>query len=360
MKNEVYFEVKNQDGLARYGELRVGNLQVETPLIFLGYRLGDQPEVWKKIKIEALMPNVYDLLQNNGRVTEVLKKGVHKYLGFSNLIMMDSGGWYFQKKGGINVDVEYVLELEEKARPDIGVVLDFPLDPSKPEETHKRIDYTARNTKYMLEKSKIPIMPTIHGYSKEEIDYSAKKLRLDKPTMLALGSQAALLYPFRVNKIEKIVDTILYVRRKFPNAFLHVFGLGSPRLVPLLFYLGVDSVDAKTWLWKAVRHMIYHNGQIVCIKNDSYSWTPYFDGRDFECNCPVCSKYGFEGLKGERNWRNRAIHNAWKYQQEMKEIRKSIRDGWMEEYIGDRMENKTYRSLFEKIKNKLQKNLYEW
>jgi len=346
---DVEFELKTYSGLARSGQLTAGTKIVSTPIVFLGYRLGDKPRAWRSIRIQSLMPNAYDLLRNDRRSRDVLEHGIHNFLDYNGLVMMDSGGYYFQKEGKVSVNVDTVLNLYEKSLPDIGVVLDFPLNPSDPTTNLHRIKKTGENTKVMLQDARIPMMPTIHGYTEKDIDYSARFI--DKETqMLALGSQAALLYPFRADKIIKIMRIVLYVRTKFPNSFLHVFGLGSPRLMPLAFYSGADSVDAKTWLWKAVRHMIYYNGQIVCIKPDTYSWTPVFDGKGYKCECPVCSEEGFQGLLGKENWPKRGLHNAWKYQQEIQNVQTSIKEGTLEDYVRRRLEGTPFMSTFRKMK----------
>jgi len=329
---DIRFEPKNNSGTARVGKLIVGNKEVNTPLIFFGYRIGDRPHVWKDVNVEALMPNAYDIYVGKKGSEKVLNGGIHSFLKFDGLIMMDSGGFYFQKKGKMNVSAQEILEIEEKSKPDIGVVLDFPLDPKNLSVTKKRIRRTMENTKFMLKNSSIPLIVVLHGYDKESLKYAASFLESD-PSMIALGSQAALLYPFRVNIIKKIVNTVLTVRQMFPKTFLHVFGLGSPRLAPLMFYLGVDSVDAKTWVWKAVRHMIYLNGRIVCLKEDTWSWTPIYKGKNHICSCPVCSKYGFNGLLGKHAWQRRAIHNVWNYQMDVRRIRRHIEEGTFEKYL---------------------------
>lgn len=356
------FKIKDASGIARLGELTVRDKKLKTPLIFFGYRIGDKPRVWRTVDIEALMPNAYDIYVGKRGSEKVLNQGIHSYLNFNGLIMMDSGGFYFQKKGEVDVSVQEILEIEEKSKPDIGVILDFPLNPKDPSVTSDRIKRTIENTKFMLENASIPMMATIHGYNRESLEYAISLLE-DKPEMIALGSQAALLYPFRANKVKGIVDTVSFVRQMFPEAFLHVFGLGSPRLAPLMFYLGVDSVDAKTWIWKAVRHMIYHNGRIVCLKKDTWSWTPIYQGKDFNCSCPVCSEEGFSGLLGKYAWQKRAIHNAWNYQADVRRIRENIKEDTFERYLEERVKGTPFSPVYEyaqKIKSKRLKMLDEF
>ncbi|HEC93733.1 MAG TPA: tRNA-guanine transglycosylase [Candidatus Atribacteria bacterium] len=344
MDVNMNFKFRKNSGI---GEIKLNKKKVKTPLLMFGYRIGDRPKAWlnKDINIDSLMLNAYEFVKNNGRSEKVLEQGIHAFLNFNKFVIMDSGGFYFLKSGNIDVQPLQILEYMEKSGCDMGVTLDFPLEYSNKKENKKRIEITVKNSNKMIEESKIPLMTVIHGFSSRQIDYFTEKLNYD-PEIIGLGSQAGLLYPFRINEVKKIIDTAIYVRKKYPNRFFHLLGIGSPRLVPIFFLIGVDSLDAKTWLWKAVRHMIYYRGRIVCVKNDGNSWTPSYNGENYHCDCPVCRKYGFSGLIGEDKWVNRGLHNAWTYQEEIKTIRKKIEEGELSNYVETLLKGTIYKNVY--------------
>ena len=117
--------------------------------------------------------------------------------------------------------------------------------------------------------------------------------------------------------------------------------------MPLLVYVGADSTYAKTWLWKAVRRMIFYNGQVVCINDKTQSWTPLYDGHQYDCQCPVFSKHGFEGIRGSNRWPLRAAHNAWTFQHDVRDIREAIRAGSLDEYMDQRLKGTAYETALQ-------------
>ncbi len=77
------------------------------------------------------MVSAYEIIRNRNVYEAICDVGVHEYLGFDGIVIMDSGGFSFQKKNELNIDPRDILELYELSRPDLGVVLDHPLNPSE-------------------------------------------------------------------------------------------------------------------------------------------------------------------------------------------------------------------------------------
>ncbi|MFQ6089302.1 MAG: tRNA-guanine transglycosylase, partial [Candidatus Methanofastidiosia archaeon] len=330
----MYFKLKEEYKFGRRRVLKNNGRKVETPILFFGFRLGDKPHVWKHFRVDGVLTNAYDIYRNKKGSKEIMDEGIHSYLDCQSFIMMDSGGYYFLKEDRIDVDAKYVVEIQNKAKPDIGVSLDFPLNPNNPEDFERRIKLTGKNIKEMSKFAEFPMIRVIHGF--DEISLKKSSKYIDDKHLIGVGSQVAMLYPFRVNKVKHVIDVVCWVRKNFPDSFIHVFGLGSPRLMPLMFFIGADSTDAKTWLWKGVRHMIFYQGNVYVIKKGTKSWTPLYEGKDYECDCPVCKEYGFNELLGEKAWKRRALHNAWECQREIEIIRKKIKDNEYEEFIEKR------------------------
>ncbi len=151
--------------LARGGIFTVNGKEVETPILWLGHLPSIQPHLWKNFDVRTVMVSAYEIIRNRNVYEAICDVGVHEYLGFDGIVIMDSGGFSFQKKNELNIDPRDILELYELSRPDLGVVLDHPLNPSESDERNReRWLKTIRNSDLMLKNGKIPLMPVVHGY----------------------------------------------------------------------------------------------------------------------------------------------------------------------------------------------------
>ena len=154
--------------------INLNGKRIETPNLFVSYRVGDYPSAglkclpWNEIEIEALLVNAYDFLKPKYRQLLDGHLGVN-FLKFKGPIMMDSGGFYFIEKKHMDIDPLEILDLELKAKVDIGVVLDHPMHP-KATNPYQRAENTLKNTKIMFEElsknnhDHFILLPVIQGY----------------------------------------------------------------------------------------------------------------------------------------------------------------------------------------------------
>ena len=84
------------------------------------------------------MVNAYFILKKAKTYEKIVDMGIHKYLDYDGLVMMDSGGYLFQKKEEMDLDPIKVLDLYENSKPDIGVVLDHPFDPNSSNQANQK------------------------------------------------------------------------------------------------------------------------------------------------------------------------------------------------------------------------------
>jgi tRNA-guanine family transglycosylase len=246
---------------------------------------------------------------------------------------MDSGGFQLLKKD-IQIKPDQVLEIYRKAKPDIGVVLDFPFHPSELNKRKQRWEKTLKNTEFMMENSHdIALMPVIHGYSLKEIEKACKEIeKISDPQIIGMGSIVPILRSLKSSNLTKIdknsnsfkllIQMISIVRKKFPDAFLHAFGVGSASTMHLMFTLGVDSVDSMSWRMKAAYGAIQLPGlsdRFVISKNRPKGRIPLTEFSLLnKCNCPICKNIfnledrisAFSNLNNHTFY-NRAIHNAF-------------------------------------------------
>ena len=123
---------------ARKGKLKINGKTIDTPTLWIGHTIGGKPEPWKSFPVDNLLVNAYEILKKPSVFGEINKKGIHKYLDFDGLVLMDSGGFLFQKKNDIDVDASTILQLYHDSDPDIGVILDDPFDLSKSRRINNR------------------------------------------------------------------------------------------------------------------------------------------------------------------------------------------------------------------------------
>jgi tRNA-guanine family transglycosylase len=318
-------------------------MKIKTPILWLTKPIRNKPDPWHYFKVEGVMVNAYEILTKPSITKRIIDEGVHKYMGFDGLIVMDSGGFLFMNKKKINVNPETIIDLYEKSKPNYAVVLDHPLLPNlPPEEINKRLEETLENTKIMLElkQSKNPVLiPVIHGFDKTTIKKYIRKLQdIGDFDVYGLGSLVPFVFSTKGNGgIYNLIEIVSLVRALLPDKIIHVFGVGSALTMHLMFYIGVDSVDTVSWRIKAAYGAIQLPGisdRYITprMRHKKYASLSKEEEKILEkCNCPACRKEGIEGLI--KSFKLRALHNAWVYQKEIEKTRRLMKDGEYEKYV---------------------------
>lgn len=180
-------------------------------------------------------------------------------------LFLDSGGFAslfqnvtVQKIGGLGVlktktdeGIETlhprdVLEFQE-TQADVAFTLDFPVSPGmSTREARRRLNLTVANARWALENRRrkdMLLFACVQGWdvkSYAECAESYVGLPFDG---IAIGG----LVP-RVHDLGGVLKIIKAVRALILDRPLHVFGLGKPGLVEVLFKHGVQSVDSSSYL----------------------------------------------------------------------------------------------------------------
>lgn len=365
------FRVLKRDKLtnARVGELRINNKKIKTPILWFGdivRRGGGVPQPWKFFKIDAVMMNACDLLSNPATCNKVISEGIHGYLDHGGLAMIDSGGFLFQRKEIMDVNPAEITELYSKAKPDIGVVLDHPLNPSADStENKKRWLKTLQNTEFMCNNGReVLLMPVVHGYSIKELKGACREVKkVSNPEIIiGIGSLVPLirnvsaLNKFKNGTMNYLIDAIKTVRQEFPRTFFHVFGVGGTTTMHLMFSLGVDSIDSMGWRTKAGHGAI----QLPGIGDKFISPGPRRVGLSKNeeevlerCKCPICKdktprqiKRLLDNGKNNGTFKNRAIHNAWVFKQENDLAKRLISRGKYHSFTLNRLSRSPLKKYF--------------
>jgi len=373
--------VGTENGLARVREFRIGNYCIIAPILWLTQQPEGYPTPWKDFEVDGVLTNAYEFLSDPPTHKRLYQcQDIYEYLGLENTpVMLDSGGFMFQNHPELDVSPESVLELYRKANATLSVVLDIPFRPDgdpqfNPDRVTNRNDNkwkrTVENGELMYRSADdLRIMPVLHCYDPkhletriEEIGPLLEKTREyndKKIPMLGIGSLVPLLKSSRYshNGRKKILDIVSAVRERLPDAFIHVFGVGGTTTMHMLFYLGVDSIDSKSWRAKAGNGALQLPGIgdrfITPPKGREYAKLSRSDEELLlRCRCPTCTgktlleRKDILDNKKPETFQPRAIHNAWVYQNELLEARDAIKKQNYRSFIEKRMQNNSMKSMY--------------
>lgn len=375
--NELEFCIVNFDRelYSRCGYASINNKIIQTPALWLGHVMGGTPHPWKFLKVNTLIVNAYDILRNKTATESICKNGIHKHLEFDGTILMDSGGYLFQKEEELNVDPLSIIDLYEKSKPDLGVILDHPFNPSEADTVNKkRWEKTLINTKIMLEnKGKVDLMPVVHGYDIKNLRNACNDIKnLINPTMVGIGSLVPLLFRTNgtkrfKNPINFVIDAIGTVREEFPNSLLHAFGVGSSKTMHLMYSLGVDSLDSSGWRLKAAYGIIQLPGvgdRHPLTRNNGRPFLNEKEKRILEqCECPSCKELSLNDRVCllDENFPARAVHNAHVFINEQELMQLEIKDGNSKEFLRNRLNSGVFSKAYKYVIDKKEtSSLKEW
>ncbi|MBZ5720723.1 MAG: queuine tRNA-ribosyltransferase family protein [Acidobacteriia bacterium] len=139
-----------------------------------------------------------------------------------------------------------VLEFQEK-HADVAFSLDFPIPPSmSSHEGRRRLGLTVANARWAIENRRrkdMPIFACVQGWDVDSYAQCVEAYAGLPFDGIAIGG----LVP-RVHDLANVLRIVKAVRAVVPNKPLHVFGLGKPGIVEVLFKHGVHSVDSSSYV----------------------------------------------------------------------------------------------------------------
>lgn len=352
--------IKNRDNWSRTGEIILNSgRSVALPALWFSIWIEDElrkryQKLMKNEFREALFVNIYHILEKPYVGRKLENNDLHKSLNFQGPIMADSGGFLFRRLPKINVDPLVILNFQERLQVDIGLVLDHPLDYKSPQDEEKRILTTLKNTKAMFREKKsseLLLLPIVHASSIEKMRKMIQCLkRKVDPEGVCVGSVVPLIRTQIHDGRKLMVNLLIELRHLLPESFIHVLGIGGTTTMHLMFYLGVDSIDSCAWEKKAGYGLIQlpKIGDRFVIKRNGRERYPALSSKEckvlLQCKCPVCKEHPSQDLDKSRDLR--VVHNAWVFQNEVKEARRSIEEGTYEEFVKERMKTSSMNSTF--------------
>ena len=133
---------------------------------------------------------------------------------------------------------------------DIAVSLDILIPPRAPlAECQARQDYTVKNALYALHlwREKAEPRPLLFA-GLQAWDAESARAIMDQLTPHPFHGFAVGGMVPRASKPQEIIDIVKAIRSVDAERPLHIFGLGTPAIVKILFQHGVDSVDSNNFI----------------------------------------------------------------------------------------------------------------
>lgn len=353
------FSLKNTDGSARRGTLRLHHGVVETPTFMpVGTAAtvkGLTPEEVREAHSQILLANTYHLWLRPGGSLITAAGGLHKFMGWDGPILTDSGGFQvfsLQERRKLDEDgvtfkshidgsshrftPETVIAFEENLGVDIAMVLDVCVKlPASREELAESVRMTtawAQRSRTAWQREETAVFAIMQGgLDKELREKSARELvALDFPGYAIGGLSVG-------ETREEMVDTARFSAALLPeDKPRYLMGVGTVKDIIMAVDCGIDMFDCvyPTRCGRNGRAMT-RNGEFS-IRNAQFirDFTPV----DPECDCYVCTKF----TRAYLNHLFRAnemlgprllsYHNIYVLNDLMREARIAIEDGRWESF----------------------------
>ncbi|WP_456396693.1 tRNA guanosine(34) transglycosylase Tgt [Desulfurobacterium sp.] len=353
------FEIVESDGKARIGILKGTHGQTQTPCFMPVATAGAIKGVrWEEIKntgYSMVLSNIYHLYLRPG--IEVIENagGIHKFIGWNNLILTDSGGFQVFSLGDLmklteegvffrsHIDgskhffsPELVIEYEERIGVDIGMVLDECTSyPATREYAKHSLERTYRWAKRSIEaraSDKTAVFGIVQGGTFDDLRILSAKLTSDLPfDGIAIGGLSVGEPKEDMYRITSLIAPILpYEKPRY------LMGVGKPEDIIVAVEHGVDMFDCVMPTRNARNGTLFTWNGKLNIKSARYKT----DERpiDEKCDCYTCRNFSRAYLRHLFAAKEinalilNSIHNLHFYGKLMEKIRKAIKEKRFKEF----------------------------
>jgi 7-cyano-7-deazaguanine tRNA-ribosyltransferase len=332
-----YFEIRDQDGLGRIGELTVprAGVTVETPALLPvvnpHVQTVEPSRLESEFGAEILITNSYIFYGSDDYRDEALDRGLHDVLGFDGAIMTDSGSFQLAEYGEIDVTTPEILQFQRDVGSDIGTPVDIPTPPDVPREQAEEELHSTQERLEVAEGVDVgemlvnaPVQGSTYPDLREDAARHAYATDLD---VFPIGAVVPLMNDYRYGEM---VDVVAAAKRGLGvDAPVHLFGAGHPMMFALAVAMGCDLFDSAAYALYA------RDDRYLTVRG-----TEQVEDLDyFPCSCPVCADYTPAEL---RNLADRereellAEHNLHVTVREIRTIKQALRSGNLLELVETR------------------------
>lgn len=310
------YQILHRDGLARVGELTLGNKKIRTPaLLPVIHPIRSEP--WlseaKKMNLEGIITNSY-ILKKSGFENE----DVHDHLNFDGIIMTDSGTFQEHMYGQLPATNLEMVNYQGDIGSDIVTIRDVFSEPDYSEERIKEdtiLNYN-RGREAINATDKYIALPVQGGVFMDQRRKSASLMSSLGGEYYPVGGLVPLMEGYRYSTV---CDIILNSKMELKNSsVVHAFGAGHPMFFPLLFLLGVDVVDSSAYIKYAREDRILNETGTIDLRtiSEELPSSPFLDGYSVK---------ELQETEKEERERALALHNLYVSVKEIRKIREQIR-----------------------------------
>jgi len=338
--------VSEKDLLGRIGKLKTKRGVIETPLLLPvvnpKLRVVSPKELAEEYGCKAVITNAYLLRKNFGN--EVVKRGVHDFLGFDHAVVTDSGAYQILVYGDIEATQSEIIGYEEAIDTDIAVILDIPTggraNRGKAEQTVKETLRRAEEALKLRTRSDILwVGPVQGGNHLDLVAQSSREIAKLPFDVYALGSPTQVMEQY---VFDYLVEMTLTAKRNLPvDKPFHLFGAGHPFMFAFAVALGCDLFDSAAYAIYA------REGKYMTVQGTRR----LSELRYFPCSCEVCSNYmpkELIDLDSEQKLNLLARHNLAVCFEEVRNVKQAVQEGRLWELLELRARN--HPSLFQAFK----------
>lgn len=300
-----------------------------TPLFLPVYQHGNPfisiPLLEQEFGIRGLITNAFFLYKSRELKPIILQRGIRDFLGFSGLIMTDSGAFQ-QFSGPLYLSNRKIIMFQQ----DIGVDVISPLDLITPPGDNR----TTATKKLALTVKRIEEgLGVVHRAVLAGVQQGGRFLDLREQALcslvelkvkyIALGS---LVPMFTKNHSIEFVGKVIRQARQLAPAHvpLHLYGAGDPVELPLYAALGCDIFDSSSFIHYAKQGWYMTPYGALEIQQRRLEDMPY------QCPCRYCAQ-GEDALR--RDEVLLARHNLAVIVRVVEEIRQRLAAQTLPEYV---------------------------
>lgn len=329
--NVAEFEVRVTDLAGRIGRLSVGSKVLETPAYLpVVHPISQELPVkeMEKIGFKAIMTNSYITMKKYPEGVDV-----HSLVGFSGIIMTDSGGYQVLEYGDVDANPSQIAEYQVKIGSDIAVILDRPTgQKARRADAERTVNETLKAARESIEfiKKKPPLWagPIQGGRFTELVKKSAKEMSVLPFDLFAIGSPVEFMNSYRYDEVVKLITAAKISLP--PDRPVHLFGAGHPFTIPLAVALGCDLFDSASYILFAKEGKYMTGFGVRELK----------DLQELPCSCPICTSTDAERFKAVNRFdmvKMLAMHNLYVMKQELEMTKMALREGKLWNYLSYRL-----------------------
>ena len=361
------FELQNQSGLARRGQLIFDRGKVQTPAFMPVGTAGSVkslvPEELEEIGAEIILGNTFHLMLRPGTDVVQAHGDLHDFIHWQKPILTDSGGFQVWSLSGIRklqeqgvefqspidgskifMSPESSIEIQQKLGSDIIMQFDectaYPASEKQAEDSMKLSLRWAERCKQAHSSSNSALFGIVQGGM-------YKNLRQESLAgLVEIGFDGYAIGGLAVGEPTEMMNQVLtdVVPHMPTNSPRYLMGVGRPEDIIFAVSQGIDMFDCVMPTRNARNGWLFTRYGDIKIRNAKY----HMDTQplDETCQCYTCQNYSRSYLRhlhraneitGQRLC---TLHNLYFYQQMMREIRQAIENDNFEEFAQSFLANR--------------------